>query len=286
MKRMKKILALLLVLVMVTALTACGDKDDDTAKKGKSRDTKNTSQQKDPDDDTVTTTPTAEPTNEPTDDPTPTPTAEPTPEPTADPTPTPTPTDEPKPAGKELTYETLAGKWKMETAISGSQYGAMISDELEELFKSLEASKPNSMIKISLQIEFRTDKTATASAQIDGTEFAEAVKAMTATEDGILAFYSAMTGMDIETLKGYLSMTGMSAADLLESMNFDDFFEEMRSTEVDDVTYEIKGNTIYMDEDEEVVLVYNSAKDTLEFEINTDDEEAFIYKGKYLTRIN
>ena len=288
MKTMKKLLAFLLVLIMISALTACGDAYEKT-EKGKSRDAHNSSQQKDPHGDSVTTTPTAEPTNglkvDPTVEPTVEPTAEPTPELTVSPTPTPTPPLT-LPTDKELSYETVAGKWKMETSVSGSEYGAMISDEMEELFKRVETSNPNSRIKVSMQIEFKTDKTAALSARIDGSEFAETIKAMISTEDGILKFYSALTGMDIETLKGYLAMSGMAASDLIGSMGIEDFLDEMRLDEEEEVTYEIKGNTIYIDEDEEVVLVYDGTKDVLEFDIKSGDDGAFFYKGKYLTRIN
>lgn len=73
---MKKIVSLVLVLMMVLSLVACG-KEEDSPKKGKDRDG----------DKTVTGTPTAEPTGEPTGEPTPTPTGEPT------------PTDGPEPTG-------------------------------------------------------------------------------------------------------------------------------------------------------------------------------------------
>lgn len=75
---MKKIVSLVLVLMMILSLAACG-KEEDSPKKGKDRDG----------DKTVTGTPTAEPTGEPT--------GEPTPEPTDNPTPT--PTDGPEPTG-------------------------------------------------------------------------------------------------------------------------------------------------------------------------------------------
>ena len=82
---MKKIFALLLVLVMILGLAACGAGTPAA---------------------TPTPEPTAEPTPEPTAEPTPEPTAEPTPEPTAEPTPEPTPepTEEPAEELKLMSY--------------------------------------------------------------------------------------------------------------------------------------------------------------------------------------
>lgn len=107
---------LLLVLMFVCAMVACGEKDDDSSSK------KGSSRKKDDTEQNVTT---------PTEDPDPT--AEPTdkPEPTAEPviidTPTPTekpadPTPTPVIGGGELSYDLLKGQWSGEKTLEPKEF--------------------------------------------------------------------------------------------------------------------------------------------------------------------
>ena len=276
MKMMKKIMALLLVLMFVCAMVACGEKDDDSSSK------KGSSRKKDDTEQNVTT---------PTEDPDPT--AEPTdkPEPTAEPVITDTPTPTEKPAdptptpvigGGELSYDLLKGQWSGEKTLEPKEFmseymglagtGSEDAQIMNLLFDSMKKSGIDSKIYLEMRMTFKSEEDCSLHF------FSNA--------DNVYAFYAEYMGMDVAAIKDALSMSGMTEAQLVsmlsESMEEAFDMDELNQTEDFNSTYEIRDGRIYLDNDEAAYFVYNEAKNTLMIKTTTATNQDMAFAFSFL----
>lgn len=260
MKAIKKILALMLVLCMVFAMTACGsDDDDDDDKKGEGRKTEATKEAD-------------KPTDEPTTEPTATPTAEPTAEPAA-----------------PISYDTIKGLWKCDIDLDGETFAEMAGqDEIETIFDIFKNMGYEPKARLHFEVDFMNETTAKITFEMDATSIGEAMKKALATEDGIIQFYAAIAGMDADTIKSMLAKSGMTAADIAASINVDSMMGELKKSESQESAYTINVNVVEIAE-AEVNFEYDKDKNCLMFKIletavNENPGIAALFKGAALTR--
>lgn len=256
MKAIKKILTLMLVLCMVFAMTACGgDDDDDDDKKGESRKTEATKEADKPTDE-----PTAEPTDEPTSEP-----------------------------AASVSFDTIKGLWKCNIDLDGKTFADMAGQkQIETIFTIFKNMGFDPKAVLHFEVDFMNETTAKITFEMDATSIGEAMKQALSTEDGIIQFYSAMTGQDAENIKAMLAKSGMTAADIAASINVDSMMGNLKQSQSQDATYKINGNVIEIAE-AEVNFEYDKDKSCLMFKIhetavNENPGLAALFTGAALTR--
>lgn len=288
MKTFKKLLAFLCVLMLVFAMTACGDSDDDdSSKKGSSRKKDNTEQSDTP-------TPTEDP--DPTDKPNPTdaPTDTPTPTPTN--TPSPEPTDEPEPtpfAVGELNYSVIKGDWKATRSFTMDEAKEFLEgymdDEDTKIFLSvMKDAGMNPKVNVDFTLSFTSEKDVKITYKADALEFLNAIKQLFSDEESAYKLMEAYTGMSVDVLKTYIASTGMKLTDLLADYmdEFDGLEEQMVTSEEMKVEYEIVDGKIIFDNSPEVYGLYSSGK--IKFIVDDPkalgEEATFLFKDLEFSR--
>lgn len=255
MKAIKKILTLMLVLCMVFAMTACGSDDDDDDKKGESRKTEATKEADKPTDE-----PTAEPTDEPTSEP-----------------------------AASVSFDTIKGLWKCNIDLDGKTFADMAGQkQIETIFTIFKNMGFDPKAVLHFEVDFMNETTAKITFEMDATSIGEAMKQALSTEDGIIQFYSAMTGQDAENIKAMLAKSGMTAADIAASINVDSMMGNLKQSQSQDAAYKINGNVIEIAE-AEVNFEYDKDKNCLMFKIletavNENPGLAALFTGAVLTR--